>query len=187
MAEQTVPFGPDNIPVSLKVPLELWANYDFFRDRAIDPYFQVKYKDPEDRYSGYTTETAKFIGKQMGMSPRKIEHLISSTTGGLGMDITRSGEQAIGKRSISEHPSSIPVVGRLFAYTPTPEKRKSNIEWAKKEAKAKINALKNQGKPERAREEMERWNKAHPDMLIGGRGDRPKRPKLDKREKRKRN
>lgn len=128
---------PGVLPAFIQAPVEQWANYDFFRDRAIDPYFQVKHKDPEDRFSSYTTRTAKFIGKQFGLSPRRIEHLLGSTTGGLGLDLLRSAEGAY-TPSKMDKPSKYPIVGRLFTHTLTPAERSERLKYLQSGKKKKL-------------------------------------------------
>ena len=165
--EQTTPIGPQAIPTALKIPIEQIANYDFFRDRPIDPFFEVRHKDPEDRFSPYTTETAKFIGKQFGMSPRRIDHLVRGSTGGLGLDVIKAGERVAGiSPPETDLPANIPVVGRLFARTETPERRKRRIGFEKKEKEEKIKRLIVKGNLDDARSTIILWNKQHPKSKL---------------------
>lgn len=162
MADQ---INPLDIPTFMRVPVELWANYDFFRDRPIDPFFEVEYKEPEDRFSPYTTTTAKFIGRTFGMSPRKIEHLAGATTGGLAMDIIRSAEGAYAPSKMKT-PADYPVVGRVFGRTWTPEKRKQILKYMQIKEKTQLRKLKKAGKKEKAEEKRQSWNRRHPDFKI---------------------
>ena len=159
MIDQTVPIGPGSLPATVKILAEQWGNYDYFRDRPIDPHFEIKYKVPEDRFSPYTLETAKFIGKQFGMSPRKIQHLISSSTGGLGTDVLRAGEKLIGiSPETKDLPANIPGVGRLFARTDTAERRTRRLECVRKEEEQKIKHHSRAGKTQPANKRREQWN-----------------------------
>jgi hypothetical protein len=164
-AEQNAPFPPYMNPTVIEIPLELYANYDFFRDRMIDPYFEVEYKDPADRFSGYTTETAKAIGKTFGISPRKIEHLVERSSGGLGMDILRAIE-SVGKPSRIETGADIPVAGRLFTHQPEAERRRANIEYLRTRELQRIDRLYEAGKDKEAEEKIRVWNKRYPDFAI---------------------
>jgi hypothetical protein len=71
------------MPQIIKPGFEAWANYDFFSGRPIES-FSDKYKRPEDRYSMYTSETAKQLAKMLGISPKKIEHIVRGYAGTLG-------------------------------------------------------------------------------------------------------
>lgn len=71
------------IPQIIKPGFEAWANYDMFSGRPIES-FSDQYKRPEDRYSMYTTESAKRLAKLFGVSPKKLEHLVRGYTGTLG-------------------------------------------------------------------------------------------------------
>lgn len=167
MAEQTLPIGPDFIPPSMKIPIELWANYDFFRERPIDPFFEVKNKDPEDRFSAYTTETAKFMGKQFGVSPRKIDHVVSSSTGGLGRDVIKAGEKVVGLAPVTgKNAANIPVLGRLFQRTQTPEKREQRIGFEKRDKEKEVRRLIVKGNIAKAKETAEIWDRNHPTAKI---------------------
>lgn len=164
-AEANVPLPPFMNPTAIEIPLELYANYDFFRDREIDPYWEVQYKKPEDRYSGYTTETAKNIGKTFGISPRKIEHLVEKSTGGLGMDIMRAIED-IGKPSRIKSLADIPIVGRLGTHQQDPESRRKRLERLRSVEKGKVSKLYGQGKKAEAEELIKRWNRKYPEFRF---------------------
>jgi len=157
--------NPIDLPTSLKIPIEVWANYDFFRDRNIDPFFEIKYKEPEDRFSPYTTETAKVIGKTFGLSPRMIDHIIGSSTGGLGIDVTKAVE-GVGKPSTIKTPADYPVVGRLFVRTETPEKRKKNLKYLRQEEKGKIKRLLKANKKKEAFRLIKNWNNKYPELKF---------------------
>lgn len=157
---------PDFMPPIVKIPMELAANYDYFRDRQIDPTFEVMYLDPEQRFSPYQTETAKFIARQFGVSPRKVEHLVGGATGGLGMDIIKAAEQGFDYGEDKDTPSDWPVVGRLFARTQTEQKREERLEQQRKQVQAKVNKQFNIGNDERGQEIAEQWNKQHPEYSV---------------------
>jgi hypothetical protein len=146
----------------------MWANYDFFRERAIDPYYEVKYKEPEDRFSPYTTETAKFVGRQFGLSPRKIEHLVSSATGNLGMDLIRGTEDIYTGGKEIEQPVDIPIAGRLFQRIQNQKERKERLTYMRTETIGRIKSLLKSSKKEDAKELFKQWNNKYPDFKIEG-------------------
>ena len=160
MAEQTIPIGAGHIPATAKIIIEQWANYDFFRERDIVPFYEAKYKEPEDQFSKYTTETSKFIGRQFGLSPRKIDHLISSSTGGLGRDITKATEKMLGfGKAESDHPANMPVIGRLFARTQTPEQIEKQLYYVRNDRLQQIKNKIKAGKKGEAKKMIAEWNR----------------------------
>lgn len=73
------------IPPTIKVALEDYANFDFFRGREI--YSKYKEGDAtlnQDKTNPYDSETAKLIGKYFDQSPALIDHTVRGITGGLG-------------------------------------------------------------------------------------------------------
>ncbi len=108
------------LPAAVKPGVESVANYDSFKGRNIDLAYEVEAKLPKDRYSQYTTETAKILGKWLKVSPRKIEHMMAGHTGGLMLDTLRSTEALFGARgkATDKEVRDIPIVGTLFARSP---------------------------------------------------------------------
>lgn len=167
MAEQTIPIGPNHIPPTIKIPIETWSNYDFFRERAIVPYYEGKYKEPEDQFSPYTTESAKFIGRQFGMSPRKIDHIVSSATGGLGRDITKATEKMLGfGKPETDHPANMPVIGRLFARTRTSEKIAQGRYYDRNDKLQRIKNKIRSGKHDEAKKMIAEWNRLNAGKMV---------------------
>jgi len=69
-------------PDAIMTVAELFANYDSFRNRHIQsPYYKGL---PGHDTSPGPPQWVKRVGKEMGISPRHIEHIIHSTTGNLG-------------------------------------------------------------------------------------------------------
>ena len=60
------------LPPPIKVAVEQLSKYDFFRSRRIYPEFMDDLP-PEQRFTDYTSETAKLLGKQLEYSPALIE------------------------------------------------------------------------------------------------------------------
>lgn len=110
-------FTPDFLPAFAKPAIEATTNYNFFKERPIVPVSK-QYLPPEEQYSKYTTETAKWLGQQTGTSPLKIEHLVAGHTGGMGLDIIKfmeDGFVSLTKELKYKEPADIPVIGTLFS------------------------------------------------------------------------
>lgn len=75
--------NPGFIPTAFLAPMEAITNYSLFLDRPIEP-MGIKRLLPEQRYTQYTTETSKLIGKALGISPTKIEYFLRGYWGSLG-------------------------------------------------------------------------------------------------------
>jgi hypothetical protein len=152
-----LPMPIDIAPSGIKQTVEMMANYDMFRDAPIDPYWEAKTRDPEDRFSEYTTETAKFIGKHLGVSPRKLDFLMSGTTGGMATDLIKAGEGAYKPSRITK-PSQYPVVSRLFVRTDTPQRKRQKMEFEHDELTQKVKTKIRFGKTDEAKSLVRRWN-----------------------------
>ncbi|WP_352298468.1 LPD38 domain-containing protein, partial [Pseudoalteromonas sp. 20-MNA-CIBAN-0454] len=55
--------------------VEVMTNRSFFKDTPIEGMGDER-RLPGDRYSAYTSDVAREIGKTFNVSPKKIEHLI---------------------------------------------------------------------------------------------------------------
>jgi hypothetical protein len=111
---------PPVIPTALKVPSEVFFDWDTFRRRPIVSKGLQNLK-PEDQTYTSTTESANQLGKLLGVSPAKVEFLMSGYTGTLSTEIIRAGEAGarllrsdIKKASRPRELTDLPVVGRLF-------------------------------------------------------------------------
>jgi len=74
---------PGLLPTAIVPPLENYFNKDMFRGRAIVPQSKEDLP-PEFQYGDFTSESMKSLGKLIGESPAKIEHLITGYGAGLG-------------------------------------------------------------------------------------------------------
>jgi hypothetical protein len=75
--------GLFNLPTIVGPTVEAMANYSFFTGKPI--VSSAKQGLPtEFQASDYTSETAKQIGKTVGLAPAKVEYLVRGYTGGLG-------------------------------------------------------------------------------------------------------
>ncbi len=111
---------PPVVPTAVNAPMETIFNYDTFRRRPIVSR-GMEFLKPEDQTYFSTTETANKLGKLLGVSPAKIEFLMSSYTGSLSTEILHAGEAGLriigGQESKGTRPSELsdlPIVGRLF-------------------------------------------------------------------------
>ncbi len=74
------------VPTAVLPLVEVTANYDVFRDRAIVNPWDTDL-EPELQYNRWTSETAKDLGRWLHLSPAKIEVLIYGYTAGVGRGI----------------------------------------------------------------------------------------------------
>lgn len=94
----TMSFNP--LPQIIRPATESFMNYDTFSMRPIDGFSDLR-KRPEDRYSMYTTETAKTLGKTLGMSPNQIEHLIRGYAGTLGAYVLSASDMLANSAAVA--------------------------------------------------------------------------------------
>jgi hypothetical protein len=104
---------------SIALPsVEVAANYSFFRDSPILPFWSEAAKLPKDQYTAHTTQVARWLGESFGVSPAKLEHWIGGTTGGLSTRVFRNIDWMTGA---SKQPraslESIPGIGKLFEHS----------------------------------------------------------------------
>ncbi len=101
-------FLPDFIPTGMKPIIENLTNFSFFQGRNIVPQSELNL-EPSDQYNDYNSEMAKFIGKMLNVSPRKVDNLVQGYGGGLGKYFTSIIDIMTGKR-IEYNEKNIPVV-----------------------------------------------------------------------------
>lgn len=82
------------IPPLAKVYLEDVTNYNFFTGRSVYPDWMEKL-DPEFQSQKYTSETAKFLGSQLDMSPAKIDNALRGQLAGSADYLTGAGDRII--------------------------------------------------------------------------------------------
>ena len=115
---QTVPGGTSyGIPQFFKPAIEVGLGKSFYTGRDILSAREQR-ELPEQQYRNNTTEAAKYVGSSLGISPIKLEALISGYTGtlglafmqaiSLGIPVGESPEKAV--KRLSEYP----IVGGLF-------------------------------------------------------------------------
>jgi hypothetical protein len=69
------------MPPLLKWAIEETTNYNFFTERSIFPEYMEKL-EPEDQYNKYTPESLVALGKEIGISPARINHTLRSAFAG---------------------------------------------------------------------------------------------------------
>ena len=74
------------IPQAFKPLVEQVFNHVGFTSRALIPE-RMKQLPPEQQYNLWTSETAKEFGRITGISPKRIEHIITSYTAGTGRNV----------------------------------------------------------------------------------------------------
>ena len=67
-------FNPVSLPPLMQASLEWATNYSLFRERDIVPMREQKLP-AEQQYGPTTSEVAKLLGRNFGLSPRKIDNL----------------------------------------------------------------------------------------------------------------
>lgn len=71
------------VPQAIKPALEVSFNYDTFRGRSIDSMAQQRLP-AEDRFTSRTSAGAVVLGRAIGVSPQRLEHLARGYFGWLG-------------------------------------------------------------------------------------------------------
>jgi len=112
------------LPVALRPPVEVMANQKYYTGTPI----VSKGKEdlfPELQYGPYTSETAKAIGKKVGVSPSKLEHIITGYGAGLARHGLKISDWMLGEMgAIEKKPKSpkeladYPLVGAFVARDP---------------------------------------------------------------------
>ncbi|MDR2674568.1 MAG: zeta toxin family protein [Opitutaceae bacterium] len=107
----------DTLPPAAKEALEQAANYDTWRGRRIIPRMEED-RPAEEQYNEYTTRAAIEAGNILGVSPRRIDHMVNGVAGGVFSDATAifgRGDEIMGSPVDREwEAADIPVFGRLF-------------------------------------------------------------------------
>ncbi len=122
----------DMIPTAAKVPLELIANYDTFRDRNIVSPFK-KDLPAELQYDDKTSETAKAVARVAGVSPAKLEHGFRGVTAGVGKQATQLSDALFFNKTPAQ--ADMPVLDRFIGEGK--DLSKSTQELYKQEEKLK--------------------------------------------------
>lgn len=102
---------PPTSPPAIQIAIEQTANYDFFGGREIVPDY-MRGLEPELQYNNYTTELAKQIGAATGMSPMRVDHVLSGLGASAYRDISAAYNSTDPNRPLMDT-TDIPVVRRF--------------------------------------------------------------------------
>lgn len=108
-------------PAAISPIIDNLQNEDFSGKPIVSR--SAEYKLPEDQYNKYTSKLMKTLGKQLNMSPAKLEHLVNSYSGGLYQRINRTVNL---KDEENIDIENAPVVGTLFLKDPDAPKKQLN-------------------------------------------------------------
>jgi len=105
------------IPQMVLPAAEVMINKSFFKGSPIEGMADQN-KQAEDRYNAYTSDTAKAIAQQFGVSPKKVEHLIKGYSGTIGGYVLGASDivarQITGKESPDTPVSRYPVIKAFY-------------------------------------------------------------------------
>jgi hypothetical protein len=154
--------NPVDLPAAVGPLLEVAANYDSFKGHSIVPFFMDRNNFAEEEYFPWTPELVKKAGAMLGVSPLKIEHLLSGYTGGLAKDVLYAADDimkmAAGHPDTTTQAADWPVVGRLFGrefdLAREEKQAEQQIELMETRYKNKIAALVAAGKDKEADDMM---------------------------------
>jgi len=117
------------IPDVVRPELEILANKDFYFQRPVYP----EKGDPEYQYWPWTSESAKAAGHVVGVSPAKIEHVLSRYSGGVSVPalqatdwMARVAAGAPEVPPVESQPADYPLLGRFVGRTGTLSSASSN-------------------------------------------------------------
>lgn len=92
--------------------------WDIYRNQTVVPE-RIADRPPELQYTEQTSLTAKKLGKLLGFSPVKIDHIIATSTGGVGQVLTHQiSDRAISAITGEERTARGKVPGGRFVTTP---------------------------------------------------------------------
>tara|TARA_R110000796_G_scaffold54942_1_gene128277 strand:+ start:1492 stop:5262 length:3771 start_codon:yes stop_codon:yes gene_type:complete len=120
------------LPDVVRPALEIYTNKSFFTDKPIVPRYLEKVL-PEYRYSEYTSETGKIVGKWLSEttngtlgSPASFDHIMSSWTGTLGRYGLEFSDYLLNKFDVVDTPekpldtlSDVPFIKAFVVRNPT--------------------------------------------------------------------
>jgi hypothetical protein len=155
----TLAFNP--MPQIAKPIYEYNANYNFFTGRPIVGQ-GMEGLETQYQVGPNTTKTAEALGKALGMSPMKLDQLISSYTGTMGMYAMTAIDAVLDSQNNSPHASKrfeqLPIIKR-FASDPEARGNITQYYELKKAVDAAVqteNMLLKSGKPEEFASFMEK-------------------------------
>jgi hypothetical protein len=113
--------APPMVPLAAQETLEQVGNRDSYFDMPIVPMREER-KPAEEQYDEFTTRAARYLGDLFGLSPRRIDHAMRSTLGGVSTDLLAATNLLPDPLKLGPEGDSsewemadLPVLGRLFA------------------------------------------------------------------------
>lgn len=113
--------SPPIVPLVAQETLEQVGNRDSYFGTPIVPMREER-KPAEEQYDEFTTRAARHLGDLFGVSPRRIDHAMRSTLGGVSTDLLAATNLLpeplkLGPEGDSSEweMADTPVLGRLFA------------------------------------------------------------------------
>lgn len=109
-------YNPVDLPVSVKLIIEQYANKSLFTNRPIVTNPRLP---NEDQSNEYTTGLANFLGKLGGLSPQRIDHVIRSLGSSMTINAINAPAQLLqfagAYQGVKEQTKTdIPVIGKMF-------------------------------------------------------------------------
>jgi hypothetical protein len=105
--------NPLSLPAPIEEAAEQLANRDFYWDTPIVPTGELR-RSPEEQAGEYTSRVASFLGELFGVSPRRIDHAIRGTMGGVAADVVSVLGLGPPEKEREAELADAPVLGRLF-------------------------------------------------------------------------
>lgn len=104
--------APPALPALVKPAMEVYFNWDIFRDSPIISMSQEGLLPPQ-QYTSHSSKLAIKLGEVLNVAPLNIDHLLSGYTGGLATDILNAFPKQYKERA------DYPIIGRLFTRSST--------------------------------------------------------------------
>lgn len=105
---------PNILPTALLPVFEAGTNYSMFTGRPVVPGYLQKLPD-EAQYNYMTSGIAKFIGKNTGLSPMKVDHVINGYFGNMGRTTLQIMDyMARDNKSTHVDLPDMPIIGGMF-------------------------------------------------------------------------
>lgn len=114
---------PSFMPIAMLPPLEVITNHTFFTGGPVVPRYQQDLPAAM-QYGNETSSIAKFFGKELGISPRNIEHILFGYTGNMGKGLLGLFDTLTGQRSLNTNIDEAPVISR---FTVMPYKQSKTV------------------------------------------------------------
>jgi len=106
---------PDYLPVVLEEAKQQLANEDDYRNAPIVPRGEERLP-AQEQFGSSTTNISRKLGEWMGVSPRRLDHIVNGIFGGVGTDVARTLGGVVTERDRERQPSDTPIIGRLWAH-----------------------------------------------------------------------